>query len=1010
MTTTATFMNEKRTLISSNTKPENKINENQNKNIIKEKMKKKSCEPNKNPNIQIDETKTNENQFINILYTNADTMSNKFHEIETHISYYNADLVLITEYLSKNATSNFSNVYNINGFHCLENNVGRGVCIYYKKELNITVHDKINDMYRPSLFINIKTENKPLNVGLIYRSPNSDENDNKKLNKQINFATKKLKNLVMFGDFNHPNIDWDHSYCKKNEDHCDSLFLYEIVRSNLNQLISKCTHFKPKCRPSLIDLILTKNPEIVSNVTHNPPIGKSHHSVLTAKLRSNVSTTKSNKNSKEKIIKPNFDKADFLSINTFLNNINWSEELHDKDVNEMWDHIETNIKNAQDLFVPNKIINNNKINCHAVTMDTDLHSLLKNKRYYFKLYKKYKTKTFFYCYNKARNKVSSKIKQLKKNKEDKIAKNIKCNSKAFYQYIASKTINKDGVADLVNCEGKLTSNDTEKCDILNTFFSSVFTNEDASNVPDFKHDFIDLPSLDNCIISTEDMEKALFNLNQNKSPGPDHIHPKFLKLCSKSLALPLTILFNNTLKEGAIPENWKCAEVRPIFKKGDKSQPGNYRPVSLTSIVCKIMESFIKNALQKHLIDNNILSKEQFGFVSGRNTITQLLITINDWMQELDNDVPIDACYLDFRKAFDTVPHTRLINKLKSYNINGSMLNWIHSFLTDRVQFVKINNSISQCLNVTSGVPQGSVLGPTLFIYFINDLPNVVQQSKVKIFADDTKIYNGINDSNDNNCLQNTIDEMYSWTNQWLLKFNKEKCKVLHLGKSNKKHEYFIGNEGEQIKLEETDLEKDLGIHIDPNLDFKKHIKATAKKASFVYYKILKHFTYRDSNILVPLFKTLVRPILEYGNSVWSNGLKKYKDMIENVQRKFTKHIKGMRDTPYEDRLKAIKLPSLEFRQLRGDMIQVFKIANNYYDSITTKSLFNFSRDTRLRGHSLKIVKQTVNKSKYANFFTNRIVNTWNKLPNHIVNAKSINEFKNLFDEHNKDIQFKINF
>ena len=201
-------------------------------------------------------------------------------------------------------------------------------------------------------------------------------------------------------------------------------------------------------------------------------------------------------------------------------------------------------------------------------------------------------------------------------------------------------------------------------------------------------------------------------------------------------------------------------------------------------------------------------------------------------MLELDNDIPLDACYLDFRKAFDTVPHARLINKLKSYNINGPVLNWITSFLSDRVQFVKINNSMSKYLDVTSGVPQGSVLGPTLFIYFINDLPNIIKHSKVKVFADDTKIYNSINDVNDTKCLQNTIDEMYSWTNKWLLKFNKEKCKVLHLGKNNSKYEYFIGNEGEKIKLEETDLEKDLGIHIDPNLDFKKHIKTTAKKAS----------------------------------------------------------------------------------------------------------------------------------------------------------------------------------
>ena len=176
------------------------------------------------------------------------------------------------------------------------------------------------------------------------------------------------------------------------------------------------------------------------------------------------------------------------------------------------------------------------------------------------------------------------------------------------------------------------------------------------------------------------------------------------------------------------------------------------------------MEKFIKNSLNNHLINNNILSKEQFGFVTGRNTITQLLVTINDWMQELDNDIPIDAAYMDFRKAFDTVPHQRLITKLKSYNICGPILNWIKSFLSDRTQFVKINNSVSNSLQVSSGVPQGSVLGPTLFIYFINDLPNVTSNSNIKIFADDTKAYNSINNSENIINLQNVIDEMFLWT------------------------------------------------------------------------------------------------------------------------------------------------------------------------------------------------------------------------------------------------------
>ena len=724
----------------------------------------------------------------------------------------------------------------------------------------------------------------------------------------------------------------------------------------------------------------------------------------------NGTLTRERVKNNEKIIKPNFEKANYTDINNYFNEINWDVILSDTNVNESWMIIKDKIQFAQSNYVPNKVIYSHKKRINPVPMDDSLHFLLKSKRYCFKLYKKYRTTTNFLNYNIARNRVSGKIKQMKRKRENKIAKDIKHNPKAFYQYIASKTTKKEGVADLVDENGILTSNDEDKCNIINNFFSSVFTQEDTSDIPAFNCNHNVNTFLSDCPISLQDMEKALTSLNQNKSPGPDNFHPKFLKNSAKSLSKPLFLLFNKTLSEGCIPEEWKTAEVRPIFKKGDKSQPGNYRPVSLTSVICKIMESFIKKSLNDHLINNNILSREQFGFVSGRNTITQLIVTINDWLYDLDNNNPVDACYMDFRKAFDTVPHQRLISKLKSYKIQGPILNWIISFLSNRKQFVKINNSVSQKLDVISGVPQGSVLGPTLFIYFINDLPDVIKNSRVKIFADDTKAYNSIKNSDDVDYLQNSIDEMYMWTQQWLLKFNKDKCKVLHLGSNNPKHKYTIGAHNDKIELEETCLEKDLGILIDPNLDFKKHIKAITKRASYLSYKILKNFTYKDANTLVPLFKTLIRPILEYGNSVWCNGLKKYKQKIENVQRKFTKHIKKLNDVPYEDRLRKINLPSLEFRQLRGDMLQVFKIAHNFYDPDTTSSIFKFNKNSRLRGHNFKIIKQRVNKSKYASFFSNRVVNSWNNLPSYIVNAKTINEFKNSFDKHHKDIMYKIDF
>ena len=977
-------------------------------NKIEKQQKNTNMINTKNKTVNVNENK-NESAHINVMYANVDSLSNKLFEVETHAAMYNADIVLITEHLSKNPESKFDNVFNIDGFNCMEENTGRGVCLFYKDNLKVTKHDKISEMFKPSLFVNIVNKNSStsINIGLVYRSPNSEIKDNKKLSNQLKFASNKLKNLTIFGDFNHPFIDWEYNYCKKNEDHCDSLFLFEITKLDLCQLIVENTHFKPNCKPTLIDLILTKSSDKISNIKHNPPIGKSHHQLITARI--NINCDKNNKkNTQAKVTKPNFEKANYPAINSFLGEVEWDKVLHDKDVNDTWNFIKDKIQHADCTYIPRKTINLNKKRPNPVTMDDTLHFLLKNKRHYFKIYKKYNSMTNFINYNVARNNVSKKIRLMKQDKEKTIAKNIKTNPKMFYQYIASKMLKKEGIADLVHKDGSLTSNDKEKCNILNDFFSSVFTQEDLNNIPVFNHDKTIETPLQTCFITSLDMEKALSALNQNKSPGPDNIHPHFLKNTSKVLAHPFTILFNKTLSEGYIPDDWKSAEVRPIFKKGDKSQPGNYRPVSLTSVVCKVMEGFIKKSLYNHLIDNNILCNEQFGFVSKRNTITQLLVTLNDWMADLDSNSPIDAAYMDFRKAFDSVPHQRLITKLKGYNIDGQILNWITSFLTNRTQYVKINNSSSCNLNVTSGVPQGSVLGPTLFIYFINDLPKVVHNTSIKIFADDTKVYKAIKSEDDIMNLQTAIDAMYQWTQKWLLQFNKEKCKILHLGKNNPNHKYSIGDENNRITLDDTDLEKDLGVYIDTKLDFKSHIKSIVKKGSYASYKIVKNFTYKTSSILVPLFKTLVRPILEYGNNVWSNGLKKYSTKIENVQRKFTKHIKGLDNVPYEQRLKRIKLPSLEYRQHRGDMLQVYKIAHNFYDSASTASLFKFANNDRLRGHNFKLIKQSVNKSKYANFFTNRVINAWNKLPYDIVNSKSINEFKNKFDDFNKDIQYKI--
>ena len=236
--------------------------------------------------------------------------------------------------------------------------------------------------------------------------------------------------------------------------------------------------------------------------------------------------------------------------------------------------------------------------------------------------------------------------------------------------------------------------------------------------------------------------------------------------------------------------------------------------------------------------------------------------------------MPIDAIYLDFQKAFDSVPHKRLIEKLRGNGIQGNVLNWISDFLSCRSQYVTINGYKSRSVPVTSGVPQGSVLGPSLFIYYINDLPKLCE-ALCEIFADDTKVFKSIKSLSDCCLIQRTLNALSAWSDKWLLSFNASKCNVLHLGKNNIKHNYYMIKGDSKVILNKTECEKDLGVHIDKNLDFKKHISTQIKKARSTCGLIYRNIINKNANIMVPLFKSMARPVVEYANVVWAPLLKK---------------------------------------------------------------------------------------------------------------------------------------
>jgi hypothetical protein len=453
---------------------------------------------------------------------------------------------------------------------------------------------------------------------------------------------------------------------------------------------------------------------------------------------------------------------------------------------------------------------------------------------------------------------------------------------------------------------------------------------------------------------------------------------------------------------GELPKEWCTSNITALFKKGAKTKLGNYRPVSLTCIVCKLLESLIRDEIMEHFIKNKLFSAKQFGFIRGRSTVLQLLKMLDQWTALLDEGGSIEVIYTDFEKAFDMVPHRRLIKKLESYGICAEVIRWIEGFLLNRQQRTRVRGHYSGWERVRSGIPQGSVLGPLLFVIFINDLPEIIEgEGDIYLFADDAKISKQIRSVEDQVQLQERCNALQSWSEKWLLKLNISKCKVLRL--SNREQQssftYSLTEAGVVTELEEVKTIRDLGVLVDSKLTFKNHILEKVSKAYSMIGIIKRNFKHVDKDTFLSLYKCMVRSQLEYANSVWNPHAAYLMEDLERVQKRATKMIPECKGKTYIERLKLLRLPSLVYRRHRGDMIEVYKILHGVYDEDTSLLLEN-SRSLNTRGHSLKLetIRSRYDVRKYS--FRARIVSIWNSLTEEIVTAGSINSFKNRLDRY----------
>jgi ribonuclease P/MRP protein subunit RPP40 len=854
---------------------------------------------------------------------------------------------------------------------------GGGVLLYVKSSLQSVGYNPVSE-FPEHVWCKLPVKSgQEMLIGVCYKTPNPciyDVDLDKSLRQLISDVSHQR--LLLMGDFNYGDINWinpNHSPVTE----ASILFVDCLDDNFLTQHVKDPTRITNTSK-KILDLVITDQPDAIEEVEVLDSLDNSDHQMLRWSIVVDMELIEYQGTTKD------YNKADYESIKDLLRQVNW-EQTFSGDVNQCWNEFRKILQNAVNQFVPDRHQKFGKYK-KAIWMTHKAVKKVKRKHNLFRRYRDINNGKYIEAVREAK----IEIKRAKLNFEKKLAANIKKDNKSFYAYARRRASNCANVGPLLGTSGVLKSNPAEIAEELNNYFSSVFTREDLSDLPSCDGSFSgEQVRLEDIIITEEAVSAKLGKLRPDKATGADDISPRLLTEIHEVVCHPLTLIFQKSLHCGEVPRDWKLANVSPIYKKDKHSEPSNYRPISLTSQICKLFEAIIRDSIVDHLEHNNLINGSQHGFRRGRSCLTNLLIFLDKVTRLVDEGKDLDIIYLDFAKAFDKVPHQRLLIKLREVGINGNLLKWISSWLSGRQQRVVIRGRHSSWNEVISGVPQGSVLGPVLFLIFINNIDQGLLSHILK-FADDTKIFNMVTNEMEHNILQEDLTSLETWSKKWQMDFNATKCKVMHVGKSNQHFRY----EMENHNLSTTKEEKDLGVMITDNLKSGANCQAAYRKANRVLGMISRTISFKSTEILLPLFKTLVRPLVEYCVPAWSPHYSKDKILLERIQHRFTRMIPGLKKLEYSSRLDVLHLWTLEERRNRSDLIELFKIFKGL-TKIRVEDLFERSLYNSTRGHSLKLRKQCCRTDLRKFFFSERVICRWNLLDEDTVRSATVNSFKN---------------
>ena len=872
-----------------------------------------------------------------------------------------------------------------------DNGIGSGGVLIYAR--NSIYHKHRPDLEVTDLeatWIETRLNQEPFLIGCFYRPPNARVSYWDLIDESIKKAGNTPFKYVVLGDFNF-------DFLAPPSNH-----LQRIMNLNsLQQIITQPTRYTDNTA-TLIDIILTPCPDIIQRSEVLPPVHSDHCCPFIV-----VKSSSPHKFTFRRTIY-NYDKLDVAKYEESLSQTDWNHIILNGNLDDAANNFSEKLLDIARDCMPSKTIK--VIERDSPWMTEEIRILIKKKRKLHSNAKRTNVVWRWDLFRITRNKLIDLIRKRKadfiREMDDRINELNNFGDKDWWKLVnrfaKRKGVNDSEIPPLEH-EGKTVYSPAEKASIfIDYFMKQSQINGMTDYVPQTRILDTEIQPL---FITKEVVKKIIENLNSSKASGPDGIHNKLLMKAISIISEPLSLLFNRSLEEGIFPKVWKRANITPIYKKGNKELCSNYRPVSLLSCIGKVMERCIQCHVFEYLKTNNILTISQSGFIPCDSTTFQLLVIYDDFCKALDKQLTTQAIFFDISKAFDRVWHLGLIRKLHAVGIRGTLLNWFKNYLTDRFQKVVIKGESSDYQLVQAGVPQGSVLGPLLFLIYINDLPDNLE-SVVKLFADDTSTYLSLEDVDQRSFILNSdLTKITEWAKKWKVDFNPTKTELMTL--STKTLPRTLPIKFDNTTLTETNKHKHLGVILQNDCKWNFHIQSIISKVR-LHIACFKSLKYRLSRkALEIIYKTCILPHFDYADVLWDNCTLALSEELEQLNLDAIRTVIGaVRGTSHQKLYDESGMTPLVERRRRHKLTLDYKIINGYAPGYLNEYIPPLITEINPY-HRRNLLDRYLPRCRtelYKQSFFPSVTAAWNAIPDEAKRLKSILQFKKYLSSNDQTV------